>query len=66
MWEKIRIMVKEVEVYQFNNILHLSPPFLFHSFVPKWFPTIHHYYVNFNLRILYDMDMKKLSKHYIH
>jgi hypothetical protein len=33
-------MVKEIEVYQFNNI---SPHFLFRSYVAIWFAMVDHY-----------------------
>jgi hypothetical protein len=36
-------MVKEMEVYQFNNIAPPPPLFLFASYVPIWFPIVHRY-----------------------
>jgi hypothetical protein len=36
-------MVKEMEVYQFNNISPPPPLFIFASYVPIWFPIVHHH-----------------------
>jgi len=42
--KEVRIMLKEMEVYQFNNTTFLfTLPILFPSYVFIWFQIVHHY-----------------------
>jgi hypothetical protein len=52
-----------MEVYQFNNISPPHPLFLFASYVPIWFPIVHHYLCQSQI-LIYGHDKGHVIVHF--